>query len=315
MDFLVSGTSTLTVAQFLGRLGLDSASCHAALREAGFRSDRELVVSGADYANLRRLYTLLSDDIKAIAAAERDALMAYLGTTGLLSQGRFGLVDIGWHGTLQHSLEKLVRRAGSTAYLKGYYLGTFSKAQDLRDHGQDMSAYLCEFGQPERFYRAIRLCVEIFEFIHAAPHGSVVKFARKGGEVEPVLDRSDLDSRKLLKAQAVQRGALQFIADSAEVWGRLPFVEVSRELAIGPLVEVLRRPSYREAVMLGDLEHAEGFGDVYVKRPIARPPPLGTVFSDPYGLVRGYREAFWRTGYRKRILSVGRRARTGGKGT
>jgi predicted HAD superfamily hydrolase len=305
MDFLLGGTSTLSVSQFLGRAGLDPAAHLESILKAGFRTEQQPVVNGTDYANLRSLYGLLIEDIKRVAAAERGALMTYLDQIGMLGPGRFGIVDIGWHGTLQHSIGKIVRSSGGKGFIKGYYLATYAKARALRDGGQEMSAYLCELGLPERHYNAIRLCVEIFEFVHSAPHGSVIRFVEAGGNATPVFDENDLGPEKIAKAQMVQRGALDFIADSLKTWDRLGFLRVSRDLAIGPLVDVLKRPSHREAVLLGDLEHAEGFGNVYVKRHIARPPALTKVLGNPYALVEGYRRAFWRKGYRKRILSVG----------
>lgn len=40
-----------------------------------------------------------------------------------------------------------------------------------------MAAYLCEYGEPESRHAMIKLCVELFEFLHLTPHGSVLRYS------------------------------------------------------------------------------------------------------------------------------------------
>lgn len=306
LDFLVSGTSTLRVAQFLERLGFSSTRFSRAIKEAGFSGKDEKVIMGKDYSRLRKLFILVAGDIKEIAAKERDTLFEYFKVIGLFDSKKIGVVDIGWHGTLQHSINKMMELFGKDIEIKGYYLGTFSKARDLSRAGYDMSAYLCEFGQPDDYHNIIKLCVEIFEFIHTAPHGSVINFERINGKIQPVFEQNDYEPKKIEKAQAVQKGALDFIEDLVKIWKHFHFLKISKELAIKPLYRILKSPTYQEAVNLGDLEHAEGFGDVYVKRYIAKPPGFIKSLINPYTFLYGYKQAFWRKGYRKRFFNLSR---------
>jgi HAD superfamily hydrolase (TIGR01549 family) len=306
LDFLVSGTSTLRVAQFLERIGFNPSHFTKAIAEAGYSDGDDLVINGKDYANLRRLFTLLSRDIRDKAAIERTNLFAYFDSIGLLEEKKIGVVDIGWHGTLQFSMNKLLQIFGKDPSIKGYYLGTFHKAKDLYEAGQHMSAYLCEFGQPEDFHKIIKYCVEIFEFIHIAPHGSVINFERVNGTIKPIFDQDDQESEKIAKAQTVQKGALDFIDDLAKIWKQFNFLRFSKKTAVKPLARVLRNPTATEATLFGDLEHAEGFGNVYVKRYIAKPPKWSTLLTKPYSLFQGYHKAFWRKGYKKRFFSFNR---------
>lgn len=306
LDFLVSGTSTLRVAQFLERIGFNPSQFTKVITEAGYSHRDDLVINGKDYANLRRLFTLLSGDIRKKAATERNNLFAYFDSIGLLEEKKIGVVDIGWHGTLQYSINKLLQIYGREPSIKGYYLGTFHKAKELHEAGQHMSAYLCEFGQPEYFHEIIKYCVEIFEFIHIAPHGSVINFERINGTIKPIFDQDDQESEKIAKAQTVQKGALDFIDDSVKTWKQFNFLRISKKTAVKPLARILRNPTATEAMLLGDLEHAEGFGNVYVKRYIAKPPKWSTLLTNPYSLFQGYRKAFWRKGYKKRFFSFNR---------
>jgi predicted HAD superfamily hydrolase len=305
MDFLVSGTSTLRVAQFLERIGLDPSLLTRAVREAGFSSLDQRVRTGADYARLRTLFRSIADEIRRVAVGERPFILDYFRRVGILDRKRIGIVDIGWHGTLQDSISTLLSLSGRKIEIKGYYLGTFSKARAVCERGQEMATYLCEHGEPESRHAIIKLCVELFEFLHLAPHGSVLRFALRNGHVGPVLEENDFEGPKMAKASAVQRGALDFVQDFGAVWQQFRFLSIPPDLALQPLGEVLRDPTLTEAVMLGDLEHAEGFGNVYEQRYIAKPPGLLTALFNPRSLFDRYQQAFWKTGYTKRLLSFG----------
>lgn len=305
MDFLVGGTSILRVTQFLERLGLDPSLFTRAVREAGFSSLDQWVRTGADYARLRTLFRSIADEIRQVAVGERPFILDYFRRVGILDRKRIGIVDIGWHGTLQDSISTLFSLSERKIEIKGYYLGTFSKARAVCERGQEMAAYLCEHGEPESRHAIIKLCVELFEFLHLAPHGSVLRFALRNGHVGPVLEENDLEQSRVAKASAVQRGALDFVQDFGAAWQQFRFLKISPDLALHPIGEVLRDPTLTEAMMLGDLEHAEGFGNVYEQRYIAKPPGLLTALINPRSLFDRYQQAFWKTGYTKRLLSFG----------
>ena len=304
MNFLVSGTSTLTVGQFLERIGFDPATLNREVKDAGFADINHQVVDGRDYANLRRLYGLLGEKIREKVAQERKCLLAYFDRLGLFEASSIGIVDIGWHGTLQRSLSNLAKFLGKQVDITGFYVGTFPEARSIYDEGHKMAAFLCEHGEPDYYHQLVKLCVEIFEFIHSAPHGSVIRFRETRGTVVPVFEDNDFEKEKTAKALELQEGALDFIKDFTAQWRHFPHVRISKKLATGPLKRVLENPSYEEAVSLGDLEHAEGFGDVYVKRFIARPSSLAKIIFPPQRLIKEYRSAFWKTGYRKRLFSL-----------
>jgi predicted HAD superfamily hydrolase len=305
MDFLVSGTSRLSVAQFIARLGLNVTNFEADIQTIGFSNSQHQVITGRDYALLRDLYHRIFPAIQELALKERQDLTAYLDSLGFWKPGMTGIVDIGWHGTLQRSISKLTDIEGRTTHIKGYYLGTFEKARYLVNEGHDITAYLCHLGQPELLHKTIKRCVEIFEFIHTAPHGSVIRFERTPNQsIQPVFDRADYDSIRAAQADALQKGAIDFVTDSAGVWNTLDPITLPPEIAIAPLSQVLSNPTPQQATYLGNLEHAEGFGDVYIKRYLAKPMNRIDIFKNPLNILSDYRSAFWRRGYIKRLFSI-----------
>ncbi|NEO50149.1 MAG: hypothetical protein F6K55_41125 [Moorea sp. SIO4A3] len=132
------------------------------------------------------MYKLLNNDIIKLAKTERINLLKYLYYIGLLSQNKIALVDIGWKGTMQSSLYKLLKKSGNIIEIKGYYFGTIKEAAKNHKQGMDMSSYLIDLGKPKYYNNLVKLCLPFLEFIHTAPHGSVNKYACLGQEVKPV---------------------------------------------------------------------------------------------------------------------------------
>lgn len=302
LDFLVSGTSRMSPRQFLGRIDIDIDEYLDAVARVGFGGPDDIIRDGLGYGRLRALLVELGEHIFARARDEFETLARYFEKEGLLDGGEVAIVDLGWHGSLQHSLDKLLRRMGATTRMTGYYLGTYAAARRYMDRGHELHGYLCAEGRPKELYAAIRLCVEIFEWIFSAPHGSLCKFQMSGGEIRPIFAEFDFEEQRWARAALIQAGALRFVDDYLAVWRGQPLPEVPPQAAVQMLHAALVRPTRLEVKQLGDIQHVEGFGRVAVARYIAKPEgSLWNPLSYP-ALVRGYRNAFWRIGYRRRLF-------------
>lgn len=308
IEFLLGGASRLTPRQYLARIDVDVDLHVAELLQSGLTSVDKPVVGTRERRCLRELFRLLEPRIVTQAQSEFATLKCYFGQSSVINQDHVVVVDLGWHGSLQQAVGKLIGRMGSTARTSGFYLGTFAPAKRLADAGMAMKGYLCENGTPARMDRAIKLSVEIIEWMFSAPHGSLRRFVETPGGVSPLLAQFEFEPGRWERAEAVQQGALEFLDDYLAKWHGLDLPEVLPRDAIRPLVQALRRPSLGEAHALGDLKHAEGFGHVASARHIAR--PAGSL-ADPLSyprLLLGYRECFWRPGYARRVLGQGRRS-------
>lgn len=304
IDFLLSGTSTLKVSQFLQRAGLEPNNYVQEIKVVGFNDMNQEVISGKDYVMLKSLFDLLASDVKELAELERKNLIISLNSVGILDKKKVAVVDIGWHGSMQYSISRVLKALGKDIEVQGYYFGTKRKAVKFYNKGMNMSGYLCNFGSPKYYNSIIKLSTEIFEFIHSAPHGSVIKYACEDQGIKPVLEKSDLGSNEVRKVKMMHMGALEFISEYLEHLEKYPFIKTPKDMAIRPLHRVLKVPTLEEAEQLGDIEHAEGFGDVNTKRYIAQPPsytPLLLLRFDK--LFMSLKSSFWKMGYIKRFLS------------
>lgn len=305
-DFLVSGSSVLRTRDFLARLGLDAAEHLDAIRSVELEPDTP-IVSGLAYGRLRALFRALERPLLELAQRERFLLRDYLAAQGVFEQGRLGLVDIGWHGTMQESFSGLLTQFGAEPTVIGYYLGTFEGARKRAEAGAHHRGFLCELGEPREMWAVIRTSVEVFEWLFCAPHGSVCGFERTAAGIVPRFDGMDAERLRHDTAERLQEGALQFVRDflSAFAHGVAPAVP-NPAVAVALLRDLLEHPCPEEARLIGEIPHAEGFGDAGRVRPIAR-PPLGALLPWRWSAAwRGWREAFWRRAYLRRLVPSGR---------
>jgi predicted HAD superfamily hydrolase len=307
LRFLCMGRP-LKVGQYLERIGLDPAGFGDAIRRAGLVGPMHRMRTHEDLERLRSLFRLLEQEIRAVAERERTMTLEYLCQSGFSTARRVALVDLGWQGTQQRALVKLLKLAGADVDVEGYYLGTVQQTRFREAEGLKMHGWLFEHGLPAELCDLIRTCCEIFEFIHGAPHGLVLGFERTGGAVTPIFAASEVKPIQRAAAARLQSAGLNYIEDFLAVAERLPWLVIERELAIAPLVRVLTRPTREEARYLGNLTHTDGFG-AQGGTPIAHPPGRWESLLHPMRIVSGLDLAYWREGYMRRLVGANRVAR------
>ena len=304
-DFLVSGTSCLTVGEFLKRAGMNPESFELEIRSVGFQGAYQRVDSRKDYKLLRALFRILEPKLLTISREERRLLIQYWRQEGVFDSKHCGIVDIGWHGSLQDSFSELLRLEGYEGRVTGFYLGTYPAAKDREARGARHRAYLFQGGEPKDQLNSVKGCVELFEWFFSAPHGSVLGFSKDGsGSMIPILESGSLEVVREENSARVQSGALAFVDDilSGLPSGVKP-PDVPPWLSIALIDGLIHHPTIEEAHLLGEIRHAEGFGGVSQARPLISPIPS---LWNPLNFCRipkAYRNSFWRAGYRRKLLA------------
>lgn len=299
-DFLVSGVSRLTVSEFLTRIGIAPADYEIDIHKAGFTSADQFVLNGEDYGRLRMLFRLIAPRVIELAEKERDILHDYFQQEGLFGQQNIGIVDIGWHGTLQESISRLLKLYQYDIPITGFYLGTFSAAKSRVDAGAKQHAFIFEQGEPADRLSIVKTSIEVFEWIFCAPHGSVIGFEYGSEGIKPKFGSTESEQNRLLTSQQMQIGAMQFVRDALDCFTTLP-PPISSDLALSLLKDLLMQPTDREASAIGNICHLEGFGNIEKARFIARPTER---IYNPFAwatLLDDYRKSFWKAGYRRRM--------------
>ncbi|MCI5776807.1 MAG: hypothetical protein MR215_04155 [Bacteroidales bacterium] len=128
---------------------------------------------------LRTVFEANKELIVHRSQEQYDALKAYLSQIEM--QGKAVIVDIGWHGSMQHALETFIEKCGIDAQLFGLYVGIGTpkklkgSAKGFLYNGETdprRSRILCFFGVVEKLFQ----CFE----------GSTSGYKITGDEVSPI---------------------------------------------------------------------------------------------------------------------------------
>lgn len=292
----------LSVVNYLDRVDIEAEKHIEKIKEVGFSDQNHTIETDSDKDKLAKLFYLLVDDVCSNAAIERENLLTYLDQIGFMGTKKVAIVDIGWQGTIQNSLNKLMLLENKEIDINGYYLGTFQTAMKFAKKGFPMSGYMCNFSKPKKNHQVLSKGVHMFEFIFSAPHGSVIKFDKKNNKAEPVFEPNDFSNGKLDTINEFQKGAMDFITDFMATERDYKTMNIAPETAIKPISRLLNSPTYSESVNFGNLKHSEYVGANSHESYFAKTSDPLKMFINPIKFKQAYSKSLWKAGFRKRYM-------------
>jgi len=301
---LFSGRSHKTVADHLRRLGLNPELFTNVVRSAGYGSLDEVVSNGEPrmYSLLSRLYEPL-----LLEAARRRPLPQKYVRQCAGDARRLMLVDIGWVGNMQSSFLRLLEPRAGDIQVRGHYVGLFASARENDYPGHTMEGWLTHYGDPIGLELGMWWVggVELLEFALCAPHGTTLGYAlTESGEVEPILESSDIDAGCREFSARVQKGAGQFLEEYLAAYEGIPAEALASRVWGNEFYRLVTQPTLEEAELLGDLTHSDSAGDTRRRLPIAPRIPAG----DAPDISQAYDRSFWKAGFLVRNGLPGRPA-------
>ena len=257
LDTLCAGGIEISFEKIMKRANLtEEESLHIA-RLAGYTEKYRTVLS---YRQLCRLKKELSrigqlfDYIKQHARNRYNTTVSYLRQEGLLEETSYALVDSGWVGTLQLSLQRVLEheKAGKVR-LQGYYFGLYA-----RPEGTTAAQYRAFYFGEKEVLRKIRFSNCLFETVFSAPEGMTCGYRLKERElqesvyeaVESESGNPNADVMKYFAKLLIQYAACYGTADggrgAAPLKKRVRFVESLLKCMMG-------KPTRWEADAFGEL--------------------------------------------------------------
>jgi FMN phosphatase YigB (HAD superfamily) len=195
------------------------------------------------------------------AAVRRRFALSYLAQQGLLDGGPVAIVDIGWHGRLQRSLQQLLEQGAPpdrpAPELHGFYFGLKSQPPEL-----PAGAIHSFVGEDSALNRLNPVLLEIF---CAADHGTVRRYVPgRHGRIDAELAASS-DERALDWGLATLQRAITAVTEELDhALARAPrqpletWVELLRDAGLAAFDLFRRDPTTEEAEVFGRFPHADG---------------------------------------------------------
>ncbi len=277
-----------TVRELCRSLGLSLEDLPAFAAQADRRIDDHAL--GDEVADAIVFDPDLRAKVVAGSHALRRRLLRYIEQCRPAGESRLVLVDLGWGGTIQATVEQLLVESGVDCHTVGLYLITHHVALDRALDGLELHGYLGSFGVPEESVRAIARSPEILEQVCMPDHGSQIDLTE---ELQPVLVDADEPALQSVERAAVQQGILAFQRE----WGRYGTPLTSdgvRARMLAMATRAVVAPTPDEAALFAAWLHDENFGSPRVDKVTAGPAVKALGHLDPKELVRvPMTELYW----------------------
>lgn len=134
---------------------------------------------------------------------ERDMLFDYFSEVGFFDQDDIVVIDVGWNGSIQNSLVKLLEHWNyPEKRIHGIYLGVNHGAA----YGQNKTGFLFE-GDQTQFSDYLNL----IELITSSPQNGIIRIDRIDGNFVPVTgETNEYEKKRQLVSAEIQKGILDF---------------------------------------------------------------------------------------------------------
>lgn len=239
------------------------------------RFDSYLKVRRKDFEKIdmegRTLYQeikefLLSEKMKSHIEAkikeEKETARQYFRSLNI--QGRVATVDIGYRGTIQKRLEKVMAGEGDIQWDHFLLLCNGARRLDEPERDNISGALGTYCGEGSSLMSVVDRNNRSLELLFLEGCGSTIGYAREKEEkVMPILEPLQWSEKQKDRIDHCQQGALDYLRLYLESGKRR---EWSREELLQMLYRLLSSPSYSEAEMLGSLEFDENNGTEYIRR-------------------------------------------------
>ena len=179
VDRICIGGIRVTLEKLLRRAGLTDEQIAAAAERIG---RGEQLRQELTYPEIMALKPVLAADGAFLADVMENsekafpAAIGYLRQEGLLDGTPYALVDSGWVGTMQQTLQRLLRTEEPLLRLEGYYFGLYEIPHDA-DAADYHALY---FGPKKELARKVVFSNCLFETICSAPEGMTLGYAFDG---------------------------------------------------------------------------------------------------------------------------------------
>ena len=185
MEYICRDSIGVNLTRIMNRAGLDEKEQERVLEDIGESGQGEVPVPYAYLENVKEKLWHSEIFLDAVVRHSKEAVPAlagYLRQEGLLDGAEDALVDSGWVGSMQKTLNQVLKNMGRKNVLEGYYWGLYELPEKV-----ERETYHCYYFSPEGQLRAkAGFNNNLFETIFSAPHGMTLGYEEKDGIYMPV---------------------------------------------------------------------------------------------------------------------------------
>ena len=279
----------IDLSSFFINIGLDIKKYQKILEKYNCNENTNI----KEIPEFEKLFNEIKQDIIENAKKEEKILIEYLKQQGF--QGKIAICDVGWIGTMQHSLEKIAQNNNLEVDIIGYYMGQADKAKEFIEQGMKSKAYLFEYNTDE--YIKVRAFLNLFESFFLAQHGTTKKYEIKNSIAKPILAECEYSNEELEIFKNIQEGAMQFIKDFSE-FDRYE-IKIEPQMAWKSFKQLGLNPTLKDVKLFGNISYVET-----KKVQFANPNNIFYYIIHPKKMYYDFCNCSWKIGFLKRLFKV-----------
>ncbi len=250
------------------------------INHLGANLKQSLIDNGLENRLTRKLINHLQDEllgnatlkaeVEAKASAYRETAISYFEQEGLLEDERVGFIDIGWKGTLQDAIFRILRSRKPHFKLTSYYLGVTHFSPNTCPENRKVPAYMFPSVKAGKG--------PILELLLQCEHGTTLNYQNdNNGGFEPVLKAPSvhLDGWGLNDYKLGIRNFSRTLSESLVAY---PNIETTYAAITPILIELLEDPTPEVAATLGDLYYSGNIEESNIR-----------MFAPPFNLFQAFR--------------------------
>lgn len=194
LDYICRGGIDVTLTKILNRAGLTKDESEEIIKYLGLSSKENNIIPYQKLSEIRQKLSKCEIFLKYMDAHSKQAfpkLAGYLKQEGLLDDISYAIVDSGWVGSMQKTLNEILKYMGCTKKLQGYYWGLYELPPDT-----NKDDYHCYYFEPNNHLKEkvyFNNC--LFEAIYTAPHGMTLNYFKDEGKYIPCYGIIDEDRK------------------------------------------------------------------------------------------------------------------------
>ncbi|MDM0818955.1 hypothetical protein ACHM2L_06760 [Clostridium perfringens] len=288
--------NNITINSFLSRITNNIDKYKKYVFDEGLKLNDVINIDN-EYKVLENLYFKIKNELFKEINENRLLVKEYLIQEGFGKYNNVGIMDLGWRGSLQNSLNKFLNLSNLDVNVYGFYLGLTEAFYKFKDHNMIGQGYL--FMKDNKLNEnKILGSIGLVELLFTAPHGTTLGYKlNDDGNISPVLDEIEYDNVQEEKIRRIQLGALTFIKDFSNKFGES--LSIDQNTLNKNFLQSIARPTIEETNLFGEFLF-DDFGKTY----LAKPKKIYKYITNPKYGINDFRTSPWKIGYMKRLLRV-----------
>ena len=259
-DKLFVPAFVLTAANILGRVGFDENDRRHVYEEISFRKNECEVMGRAEYTKFcekLRHSRMFKTILKTKSDAAYTDTIGYIRQQGMDQYSVIGIVDLGWTGSLQGTLRRLLESMGVSVSIHGFYMGMLGHPPET----SDSKYHTWLFNEKDWITRAW-FSHNLMECICCAPHGMTIGYMRNIDEIDPILAEKEISDKipERIKKITLRYAASHKTSNDPRVKNSV--MKRLKKLMLSPTIQQAKALSvYRFCDDVGEQYHRSMVGD------------------------------------------------------